>query len=102
MAATETEQKKGGVEDKLYKDRFVADEERSHLKIIDPEVCRTRCKDKPCTNFCPAAVYKCEDGEIRVDYLGCLECGTCRVGCPYANIEWEYPKGGFGVQYKFG
>ncbi|WP_243678951.1 4Fe-4S dicluster domain-containing protein [Vulcanisaeta distributa] len=33
---------------------------------------------------------------------GCLECGTCRVVCPENNIEWNYPKSGFGVQYRFG
>ncbi len=101
--ATETEEKKPGVAEKLFKDRFVADEEHSHLRIIDQGVC-SRCKDKPCRNACPAEVYKLseENGEIQVDYLGCLECGTCRIVCPYSNIEWTYPRGGCGVQYKFG
>jgi ferredoxin like protein len=34
---------------------------------------------------------------------GCLECGTCRVICTeYRNVEWEYPRGGFGILFKFG
>lgn len=89
------------VDDRLYLDRFQADEQ-SHLKIIDPAVCLEQCDDRPCTTFCPALVYKWEDGHITVAFEGCLECGTCRVGCPHSNIDWKYPRGGFGVQYKFG
>jgi len=39
--------------------------------------------------------------EITVD--GCVECGTCRViGEPGGDIEWSYPRGGYGVLFKFG
>jgi ferredoxin like protein len=34
---------------------------------------------------------------------GCLECGTCRVICSeHTNVEWEYPRGGYGILFKFG
>jgi len=34
---------------------------------------------------------------------GCLECGTCRIICDdYRNVDWEYPRGGYGVLFKFG
>jgi len=34
---------------------------------------------------------------------GCLECGTCRLLCSeHHNVEWSYPRGGYGVLYKFG
>ncbi|MGA9549556.1 MAG: ferredoxin family protein, partial [Rhodomicrobium sp.] len=34
---------------------------------------------------------------------GCLECGTYRVlGEPTGEIEWSYPRGGYGVLFKFG
>ena len=91
------------VEDKLYDVRFKTDEERSHLLILDTQTCAD-CTDKPCTVFCPVSVYKWENGQakISVSYEKCVECGACRIGCPYFNIEWTYPKGGFGVQYKFG
>ncbi len=91
------------VEEKLYNVRFKTDEAQSHLIIMDPEVCR-RCVDKPCTVFCPVTVYKWEpnDRKISVGYEKCVECGACRIGCPYYNIEWRYPKGGFGVQYRYG
>ena len=48
--------------------------------------------------------YELSDGgqvEITVD--GCVECGTCRViGEPGGDIEWSYPRGGYGVLFKFG
>ncbi len=32
------------------------------------------------TKACPAGLYKKqEDGSVRFDYAGCLECGTCRI-----------------------
>ncbi|MCL5263980.1 MAG: 4Fe-4S dicluster domain-containing protein [Chloroflexi bacterium] len=91
------------IEDKLYLVRFKPDHE-AHLVIIDQEVCRSNCKDRPCTFFCPARVYEWEDAnnKITVGFENCLECGACRIGCPHQNIEWRYPRGGFGVAFKFG
>jgi len=37
-----------------------------------------------------------------VSFNACLECGACRVGCPFKNIGWRYPRGEFGVTYKNG
>lgn len=89
---------KVNIEEKLYMNRYAADTV-SHLSIKDQSVC-AKCKDKPCTNFCPAHVYELKDGHINVGFEGCLECGACRIGCPHNNIEWKYPKGGNGVQYR--
>jgi ferredoxin like protein len=91
------------IEDKLYMTRFKVDH-HSHLAIIDEKVCEKCIKThgQPCTIFCPAAVYVWDEGHMRVVYEGCLECGSCRIGCPYANIKWEFPRGGYGVQYKLG
>ena len=33
---------------------------------------------------------------------GCLECGTCRLVCDAKNVDWNYPRGGFGILFKFG
>lgn len=92
------------VEDKLFNVRFKTDETASHLIVTDSKVCLDRCPDKVCTIFCPVSVYKWEElaQKISVSYEKCVECGACRIGCPFANIEWRYPKGGFGVQYKNG
>lgn len=91
------------VEDKLYGVRFKTDEDQSHLIVLDSSQC-AQCVDKPCTTFCPVSVYRWEPGDrkISVSYEKCVECGACRIGCPYFNIEWRYPKGGFGVQYRHG
>jgi len=93
------------LEDKLFLVKLSADE-KSHLRVIDPQVCRTRCAEanRPCTFICPADVYEWEpeEGKLSIAYEGCLECGTCRIACPHDNLEWEYPRGGFGVLYKNG
>ena len=90
------------IEDKLFLDRFRVDEE-SHLKIKDGARCRKEsCPGRPCLYFCPANVYRLQDDNITVSYEGCLECGSCRIACPHLNIEWRFPRGGYGVSHKFG
>lgn len=90
------------LEDKLFLDRYIVDEEHAHLKIKDTAKCR-ECEKKQCVSVCPADVYTWEEDHIEVAYIDCLECGTCRVACDeFNNIEWKYPRGGFGVMFKFG
>lgn len=93
--------KKANIEELQYLTRFVSDKE-SHLAIIDYDVCKTKCKDKVCTIFCPGEVYKWDDEHERmvVGYEGCHECGSCRMGCPFGNIAWKYPKGGTGIVFR--
>ena len=93
-------QRNVGLADNLYKGKYKTDD-ASHLKIKDQEVC-AKCEDKPCIARCPAEVYELENGEILVAYENCVECGVCKIICPYDNIEWEYPRGGYGVVWKFG
>jgi len=92
------------IEDKLFTVGYKPDEHKSHLKIIDPAVCLDKCgeKGRPCTFFCPARVYTWEENHITVAYNNCLECLTCRTGCPFRNIDCQYPRGSFGITYKFG
>jgi ferredoxin like protein len=83
---------------KLAKDTIKADSER-HIKV-NPEKCKT-CKERVCLFICPARVYTLNnEGEVVLELDGCLECGTCRIAC--AELEWHYPRGGYGVQYKCG
>ncbi|MFV9510868.1 ferredoxin family protein [Tepidibacillus sp. LV47] len=91
--------KKVKVDDLQYLTRFVSDKE-SHLVIKDHNICKTKCKEKYCTFFCPGEVYKWEGERMFVGFEGCHECGSCRIGCPYDNIEWKYPKGGLGVVFR--
>jgi ferredoxin like protein len=87
--------------EKLTIDIFKNDQE-SHI-IIRQDICR-RCTVKPCLRICPAGLYSLneERQEIVVEFAGCLECGSCRVACPAGALEWCYPRGGFGVQYRYG
>lgn len=90
------------VDDLLVTLKYFIDEEQAHLWIEDQAIC-ARCQYKPCLDFCPVHVYTlAHDGQIQVAYQACVECGSCRVGCPYNNIGWKLPRGGYGVAYKFG
>lgn len=89
------------VDDKLFSVKYNP-AEKPHL-IANQELCK-ECKEKSCTNFCPAHVYEWdEEGQkLLVGYENCLECGACRIACPSKSIEWDYPKGGCGVTFKCG
>jgi ferredoxin like protein len=90
------------VEQLLGFDKFAVDDDHAHIKV-DKEICKT-CPGKPCTYACPAGLYTVKEGAISFDYAGCLECGTCRVVCPNAEkaLTWAYPRGGFGIQFRYG
>mgnify|MGYP000945227067 FL=1 len=52
---------------------------------------------------CPAGLYmENSEGEVELSIDGCLECGTCLIACGSELLEWRYPNGGAGVQYRFG
>jgi len=90
------------IEAKLGLDVFQIDSEQSHI-LIDQEVCQSRCTIRYCLHVCPADLYELnENGEMTVDYEGCLECGTCYIACREDALEWHYPRAGYGVQYRFG
>ena len=86
----------------LSLNKFNVDEDEAHIEL-NKENCRT-CTDRPCLYVCPAVLYKLDkNGEISFDYAGCLECGTCRVMCKNEGIiKWVYPRGTFGVNFRFG
>jgi len=88
------------IEEKLAKNVFKVSE-HPHLRIkpgFEKDV-RLRMM----VMFCPAGLYReAEDGKVTVSTDGCLECGTCRVICGTEILDWQYPEGGLGVQYRFG
>jgi len=92
------------VEEKLFQNRYRVDAGRPHIAIRDPDVCALRCETKECTACCPASCYTLEgNGRVVLITDGCLECGTCRVICTeHRNVDWEYPRGGYGILFKFG
>lgn len=89
------------VDMKLGINKFNVDEHRPHI-IVKSQPQREALE--LLTKACPAGLYKKqEDGSVRFDYAGCLECGTCRIlGLGSALETWEYPRGTFGVEYRFG
>jgi len=89
------------VDDKLFTVKCKHADE-THL-IVNTEKCKA-CKEKDCLHICPAKVYEWhdEDQTITVAYENCLECGACRIGCCEGAIDWNYPKAGYGVTFKYG
>ena len=86
----------------LSLNKFNVDEEEAHI-ILDKQIC-AKCDGKPCLYVCPAMLYMLDKaGNISFDYAGCLECGTCRLVCRAKGIEkWVYPRGTFGVSFRYG
>lgn len=90
------------VEEKLFQNRYLVDAGKPHIVV--------RPHDKPSANLlamtrvCPAGCYsEMANGQVEITPDGCLECGTCRILCePSGEIIWNYPRGGFGVLFKFG
>lgn len=92
---------KVNIDDKLARVAFNIDKE-PHI-TVDKEPCR-ECTGKPCLSTCPAENYQWDEsaGGLVFNCEGCLECGTCRFVCPLDAITWSYPRGGFGVSYRWG
>jgi ferredoxin like protein len=89
------------IQEKLSINKYELDEDHPHIEVNN-EICNAVCKIRPCLHVCPAEVYTEKDGDVMVDYAGCLECGTCKVACPHEALTWEYPRGGFGITYRYG
>lgn len=86
---------------KVGVNKFNVDEEHPHIVVkadADKQALELLVK------ACPAGLYKKQDdGSVRFDYAGCLECGTCRIlGLGSALEQWEYPRGTFGVEFRYG
>ena len=89
------------IDDKLGLDTFHTDEENSHIDV-DLES-TDEAEIKKLLLACPAECYKYIDGKFSFSWLGCLECGTCRVISKDKLIkDWHHPSAGRGVQYKQG
>lgn len=90
------------VEEKLYRNRYLVDSGRPHIKVRPHETPSAALL--ALVRACPAGCYNQNDrGQVEITTDGCMECGTCRVVCAETGeIEWNYPRGGFGVLFKFG
>jgi ferredoxin like protein len=67
--------------------------------IVDTEKC-SKCEFRPCIAGCPAGCFKLEDERLHFQYEDCIECGTCKIVCPYGAVDWNYPRGTFGVAFR--
>ena len=93
--------KKLSVEAKLGLDLFHTDEENSHIDV-DLE-CKEEEEIRKLVLACPAECYKYIDGKFSFSYLGCLECGTCRVLSHDKIVKgWKHPHGEIGVSFRQG
>ncbi|QKR00803.1 4Fe-4S ferredoxin [Metallosphaera tengchongensis] len=93
------------VEEKLYTLRYKRDE-RPHLSVKDNATCQ-KCKEvngepQPCILVCPANVYTWDGRRLVLSYENCVECGACRIACPYQNIVWSFPRYGLGMSLRYG
>lgn len=94
--------------DVYYSGTTHEEQQPSHLKIPDLNICYTTCKEEyqnPCTRFCPANVYEIEIDEetgkptLKLNFSNCVHCKTCDIKDPFENITWVPPEGGGGPKY---
>ena len=81
-----------------------AEDQPSHLVVLDTEICRTRCTEEygnPCVQFCPAHVYEWENGDLKLNPSNCVHCKTCDIRDPYEIIWWVPPEGGGGPRQSY-
>lgn len=82
-------------------DKYELDENCPHIEV-DNKYCAQSCTTRPCLTICPAGVYSDKDGEVIAEWAACLECGTCRFACGKdGGLAWQYPRGGFGISYRY-
>ena len=87
------------IEDKLATIRFNVDAE-PHIRV-NTDICET-CEEKACLYICPVQNYTLEEDRLVFSWQGCVECGACRIACTDGAIEWDYPRGGYGVCLRYG
>lgn len=91
-----------GISERLAANRFITDEDESHISV-DQESAKSTGMAKRLIAVCPAGVYGiAQDGTVTIEYAACMECGTCRAVDTEGVLQWRYPQGGFGVQYREG
>ncbi len=84
-----------------------SEQQPSHLKVADTDLCATRCKEEygnPCQHFCPANVYEMvDDGggreRLQINHSNCVHCKTCDILDPYQVITWTVPSDAGGPKY---
>ena len=87
------------VEEKLGINKFHVDEHYAHIEVDKNALAEDIMV---LVRACPAGLYKYTD-VLTFDYAGCFECGTCRVlSAGKVVSKWSFPKGGMGIEYRYG
>jgi len=93
--------------DVYYSNTAHEENQPSHLKVLDLDICRDRCSveyGNPCQSFCPANVYEIiregDGNRLQVNFTNCVHCKTCDIMDPYQIIVWTPPEGGGGPNYR--
>lgn len=90
------------VPERLAANRYLTDEDESHIEV-DQDRARATGAGPLLVAVCPAHVYAEEpDGRVSVEYAACFECGACFALAPEGVLRWRYPRGGTGVQLRYG
>ena len=94
--------KRCGTEQLLGLDKFVVDDEEAHIEI-EKERCRA-CSSKPCCVACPPGFMPSRTGRSSSTMRGAWSAAPAGwyVPIPPITIRWRYPRGGFGIQYRYG
>lgn len=88
------------VNDKLLTTRFLVDSGTPHI-VVNASICAD-CIQKPCLIGCPVQCYQKDKETVIFSWENCVECGACRILCPHGAVSWNYPRGGFGVCFRYG
>jgi len=93
---------KVNIPDKLGINKFHTDEFNAHVEVDKAYPDKTEMD--LLVRACPAALYSVDEkGTLFFDYLGCLECGTCRILSERKVVKsWNYPQGTLGIEYRMG
>ncbi len=87
------------IESKLASVLYQVDRTK-HIKV-KAEICQA-CEERWCLNICPSECFTLIEDRVEFAYEGCLECGACEKVCEKKAIDWNYPRGGFGVCLRYG
>jgi ferredoxin-like protein FixX len=89
------------VDSYLSLNKYTVDEGNPHIELVDEPNTEEFLK---LVRVCPAGLYRIDDeGKKSFDYVGCLECGACRITCGATIIKtWRYPQPTMGVEYRYG
>lgn len=92
------------VEDKLFQNRYRVDAGRPHIKIKSPTSAPTSVSKSPAPTCArPVATTKKAMARSPSSPTAAWNAAAAAVICSkFSNVDWEYPRGGHGILFKFG